>query len=168
MRLRLFGKCLYLLAAAGLSGVLFMTLPGAVFHRERPEIFGWSFAIVLSGSMEPAFSAGDLIIVHREEQYRTGDIITFTEEGEMVTHRIEGVTDQGFITKGDANKVPDDGVVSGDRIRGCVTAVIPGLGTAALFLRRPEGLLVMALLWAAFIWGGDMMRLLRGMGGTDE
>lgn len=130
-----------------------------IFHRENPELFGWSSAVVLSGSMEPAFSAGDLLLIHRKDSYRTGDIITFSENGALITHRIAKETGEGFITKGDANNVPDNSPVSAERISGKVTAVIPGAGTVLLFFGKPAGLLALFFVSGLLLWGEDILHL---------
>lgn len=56
--------------------------------QELPTIFGWSDAVVLSGSMEPTFSIGDLLVIHEEKTYQCGDIITFSDGAFVTTHRI--------------------------------------------------------------------------------
>lgn len=135
-----------------------------IFHQENPELFGWSFAVVLSGSMEPAFSAGDLLLIHRQDSYRQREIVTFSESGTLITHRIAEETEEGFVTKGDANNAPDENLVSTDRIYGKVAAVIPGVGKAVLFLRRPAGLLGILLLSGLLFWGGDIAQQFRKAG----
>ena len=59
-------------AAGVLSLILFMVLvllqlAVSVFSgRELPVLFGYSYLAVLSGSMEPAISAGDLLVISRQ------------------------------------------------------------------------------------------------------
>lgn len=67
--------------------------------QELPTIFGWSDAVVLSGSMEPTFSIGDLLVIHEEKTYQCGDIITFSDGAFVTTHRIVEETAEGFITR---------------------------------------------------------------------
>ena len=45
--------------------------------KKSPTIFGFSVAVVASGSMEPALSVDDLIFNRAQESYEEGDIITF-------------------------------------------------------------------------------------------
>ena len=40
-----------------------------IFHNDSPAILGYRTAVVLTGSMEPAIRADDLVIVHRQETY---------------------------------------------------------------------------------------------------
>lgn len=138
---------IFVIMMAALS--LWQVISVTVLKQEQPELFGYSHLAVLSGSMEPAISAGDLIIIHRQKEYDTGDIITFSEEGSYTTHRITGLENGTFRTRGDANNVEDERPVAGDRIRGRVILVIPAAGEILLFLRTPVGLLGILLLGAA-------------------
>ncbi len=114
--------------------------------QELPGMFGYSHLIVVSGSMEPALSPGDMILIRRESEYREGDVICFRDDGDFVTHRLVGRTADGAVTKGDANNIPDPEPVRPEQIAGRVVLVIPRLGSAALFLRTPGGILLAALL----------------------
>lgn len=85
--------------------------------EEVPTLGGYCPLIVLTGSMEPEISSGDMIICHTIEpsEVKTGDVISFFDpEGNglsVVTHRVvEIVQENGslsFRTKGDANNVED-------------------------------------------------------------
>lgn len=94
--------------------------------------------VVLSGSMEPAISPGDVVIVNevKPEAIDQGDVITFRRSGESIptTHRVIEVkeTDGGvqFVTKGDNNEAPDHTSVRGEQVAGRVPDLdIPGYGT---------------------------------------
>lgn len=116
-----------------------------VFKQSYPSFFGYSHAIVLTGSMEPTIKAGDLIIFKKQAEYSVGDIITFGLRGTCVTHRIIDKTESGFITQGDANNTPDLSTVPSDEILGEVQYVIPNGGNAILKLRSPIGLFVIIM-----------------------
>ncbi|MBD3858840.1 signal peptidase I [Bacillus sp. 28A-2] len=92
---------------------------------EDPQIFGYQFKQVLSGSMEPEFSAGSLIVVKHvtsPETLKKGDIITFQtkQDKSFVTHRIVGIKGNGankaFETKGDNNMYQDGTLVKADQV----------------------------------------------------
>lgn len=108
---------------------------------EHPTIFGWSWAVVISGSMEDTIQVDDLVVIHRQESYRAGDIITFHSGNTVVTHRIIGEDATGFITKGDANNAPDIHPVQPAHVIGKVVWVIGGVGTLIGYLRTPLGML---------------------------
>lgn len=105
--------------------------------------------VVQSGSMEPAIMTGDIIVVQTQEKYFINDVITFLsgENKRVVTHRIIEInSDNNFITKGDANRVGDDDVVSFSDVVGKVILVVPRLGFLVAFTQTTPGLVVMVLI----------------------
>lgn len=60
-----------------LSCNLYLVVMARAFGIENPTIFGYSTAVVVSGSTEPALSVDDLILNHTQDSYEEGDIITF-------------------------------------------------------------------------------------------
>ncbi len=149
MRKRL-GKIIQRVVLSLLGLVLALSLwqmaARAIFHQDPPYLFGYAQLTVLSGSMEPAFSAGDFLIIHKEADYRVGDVVTFQDEGALTTHRIVEESPRGFTTKGDFNNAQDFQPVPNERILGKVVLVVPGLGQAILFLRTPAGMTAILLL----------------------
>ena len=106
--------------------------------------------IVLTGSMEPAISAGDVIITVpiTKKMPQVDDVIAYQAKrfnGENVavfSHRIiDGDIENGFIMKGDANKSPDPQKPKAEDILGVVIFAIPFIGKLltpkALFLLIP-------------------------------
>jgi len=106
--------------------------------------------IVLTGSMEPSISAGDVIITTpiTRKVPKINDVVAYQAKrfnGEKVavfSHRIiGGDIENGFIMKGDANKSPDPQKPKGEDILGVVFFVIPFIGNLltpkALFLLIP-------------------------------
>lgn len=122
---------------------LYLIFMDRVMGAEHPAIFGYSAAVVASGSMEPALSVDDLILNHVQISYAEGDIITFQSGDSLTTHRIVEVTDTGYVTKGDANNAPDPDVVQSDAVTGRVIWAIPYAGSALAFLKTPLGMTVL-------------------------
>ena len=122
-----------------------------VTHEMQPTVLGWSWAEVLSGSMEPAISPGDLIVFHRQKEYKTGDIITFEGNTHGITHRIVEVLPEGYRTKGDNNNTEDEQLVPEDQVIGKVLLIIPCMGKILTFFRSPLGFGLLILLGAVFI-----------------
>lgn len=127
-----------------------------LFHQELPYILGYARLTVLSGSMEPAFSAGDWIVIHREDSYQVGDCISFWEDGSLMTHRIIARGPEGFTTKGDFNNVQDTRPVLADQIAGRVVLVIPSAGRLFLFWRSPWGMPVISALGLLLLFLPDV------------
>lgn len=122
----------YFIAARALTG-------------KNATLFGYSAAVVVSGSMTGTIDVDDMVIIHRQDSYSCGDIITYKSNSSLVTHRIQEITDDGYITKGDANNTPDAEVVTEDKIVGSVVTVIPKVGLLVSALRTPLGILSIVL-----------------------
>ena len=124
------------------------------YGKNIPTIFGFGCAVVETGSMEPSISAGDLIFIQEKEQYFVGDIITFfdSSHNEYVTHRIIFTSEQGYVTKGDANSGQDLFTVPQGAVVGKVIGVWGGGGSAVVFLQTPAGIFTF-ILSAAAVWG---------------
>ncbi len=123
--------------------VMIMTMinPGSY-----PDVFGFSTAVVTSGSMSPTIEVDELIIVKRAASYFEGDIVAFVgSSGKRTMHRIHQVTEEGFVTKGDANNAVDAYIVQHEDITGKVILHIPYVGKVTSFLRSPLGMFLIVL-----------------------
>lgn len=138
-----------------------MFINHVVLKKEVPQLFGYAQLVVLSGSMDPTLKVGDLIVVHEEQAYEEQDIITFRTETAPTTHRIVETKDTGFITKGDANNVEDEGIVTKNQIYGRVVMVIPKVGEWMLFMKQPVSMLIMILVLCVLLWGKDFIQLFK-------
>lgn len=78
-----------------------------VLHNEMPMPFGFGLSVVLSGSMEPTLSVNDLVAVVSAEEYRTGDVVVYQDGGDLIIHRIVWISEDQFVTQGDANDTAD-------------------------------------------------------------
>lgn len=110
-----------------------------------PMPFGVGAAVVLSGSMEPALSTGDLLFIAQKDTYEIGDIIVFQEGRIAVTHRLIDKTEEHFITKGDANNT-NDAPISPSQVKGKVVCAIPLVGYLVNAIKTPIGTLAIILL----------------------
>ena len=113
-----------------------------IFKVKVPTVFGYSSAVVLTGSMSGAIEPNDLIITHKQSEYQVGDIVTYQTGGTPVTHRIVAVNDNGYLTKGDANKT-DDGDIQKEYVVGKVVLIIPKIGAVGSFIKTPLGMLIL-------------------------
>ena len=107
--------------------------------------FGYGAAVVLSGSMEPELSKGDLIIVKETNSFFNNQIVVFQDGDSLVVHRIIEINDDQIITKGDANDIPDNPIDKG-RIKGEVIFNISYLGSVIEFIKTPIGTIVIIAL----------------------
>lgn len=119
------------------------------------EIIGYRTYTVLSGSMEPKFYPGDIVITKHKNKtdIKLNDIVTYKDsEGVVITHRIIKETPEGYITKGDNNNVEDAEILTKDNIIGEVKFSIPKIGYIMNFLSKPMVVAVEMFLLAGFIF----------------
>ena len=83
---------------------------------EKPNLFGYSTLIVVSGSMEPEYKVREFLIMKKVpfDSIKEGDIISFyydiTGNGrkELVTHRVINIKQDGtLVTRGDNASIYD-------------------------------------------------------------
>ena len=116
-----------------------------------PMPFGYGAAMVLSGSMEPTLSRGDLIIVKQTDgEFEKGDIVVFQDVRSLVVHKIVSVGEETVVTRGDANNA-DDGPILKENVLGEVIFWIPYLGSAVGFLKTPVGTVCVILAAIALV-----------------
>jgi len=118
-----------------LSLNLMTTKSGKLF-----ELIGYRSYTVLSGSMEPEFYPGDLVITKHKNKtdIQINDIVTYRDnDGVIITHRIIEETPEGYITKGDNNNVEDADILTKENIIGEVKFSIPKVGYIMNLLSKP-------------------------------
>lgn len=113
--------------------------------EKQPVIMGYSYAVVISGSMADTINTDDMIITRRADKYNVGDIIMFNSGTSVVTHRIADIVNGEYITKGDANNASDPDPVNISDIKGKVEVIIPEAGKLIYFFTTPAGMLIMVL-----------------------
>jgi len=105
-----------------------------------PRITGATPYVILTSSMEPKLPPGTLVVSRpvAPDEIGVGDVITYqlvSGEPEVVTHRVVSVGfttggDYQFITRGDANHLPDPAPVRSVQIRGRTWYAVPYVGRA--------------------------------------
>lgn len=158
---------------AGLLALLLIVVPFVVYAV--PGLVGaeGSF-VVLSGSMEPSISAGDVVVVDdaSPNSIEEGDVITYRRSGAdtPTTHRVVEITEQGgepaFVTKGDANDQPDPSPVSASRLIGVVVFTIPYIGYVVEFVNTPVGFLALVVVPFLLLLITEVLSTFGG--GTDD
>ncbi|MCY9184489.1 signal peptidase I [Bacillus sp. FSL K6-1012] len=120
----------------------------------EPAVFGYTLKSVLSGSMDPEFKTGSLILVKEitdVKKLQKGDVITFMQDADTaVTHRIIDMKKQGdhlsFQTKGDNNAAADSAPVSDENVRAQYTGFqLPYAGYMLHFASQPIGTAILLI-----------------------
>ncbi len=100
-------------------------------------LFSYEPIVILSNSMHPTFSKGDIIIYQKEKNnLNIGTIIVFENKNKTIIHRL--IADEGTIykTKGDNNKNVDNINISKKDIKGIYKFHIKYLGYPAIWLNN--------------------------------
>lgn len=110
-----------------------------------PMPLGFGVTVVLSGSMEPELSVGDLLIVVNSDTYGVDDVVVFQSGRTGIVHRIISIDGDTVITQGDANNVADS-PISVSQIKGVVTLSVPYLGYVVEVIKTPVGTVILLAL----------------------
>ena len=162
---------LRILAAAVTSMLLAAAAAVLLAIAIGPRLGLFQVETVLSGSMRPRFSPGDLLVVvpERVSDVRAGQVISYhipTGDHRVETHRIVRVAEPGphpvVITKGDANAAADPWRA---RLHGRtawrLVAVVPHLGSVIRTLRQPSFHVVAVLLIPLLLAAGALRSIWR-------
>ena len=112
------------------------------------RLLGYQCYTVISGSMEPEYSVGDLLYVKKVNvnNIKVDDPITFILNEDLVvaTHRVVRIDaeNQRFYTKGDANEIEDSEPVHFNNVIGVPQFSIPKLGYVSDFIQNPPGMYI--------------------------
>jgi signal peptidase len=129
---------LLVIVALLIGGNIYVLNASRLVGNTVPMPFGVGAAVVLSGSMEPELSVGDLLIISERESYEIDDVVVYQDSGMAITHRIVFIADNEIITRGDANNT-DDSPISREQIKGEVVLAIPFVGYAVNAIKTPIG-----------------------------
>ena len=123
---------------------LYFINAGKILGNQLPMPFGYGMANVLSGSMEPTFSKGTLLLVKDTQDVQEGDIVVYQSRDELIVHRIISLSGDEVITQGDANNVADE-PFDRSQIKGKVIGWIPLLGNVAALLKKPIAVIIILI-----------------------
>lgn len=122
-----------------------------------PKVMGNDIYAVMSGSMEPYYHVGSVVIVDKHftpEEIQVGDPITFRKgDNAIATHRVIEINEetQEFKTKGDANEVEDLAPVPFDNVIGKAGMSVPMVGYIPLYMRTKRGMFCIGAYVIVFI-----------------
>jgi signal peptidase I len=149
-----------------LSRGLLSALGGLVSTSLLPVLFGWHTAVVLSGSMEPRLTPGDIAVVRQvpADKLNPGQVLLVHDPdhpGRLRLHRLVAVRADGQLTlRGDANPHPDSSPVAKSAVLGVASLHVPWVALPDYWLqeRRFGALGVLALAGAAVLGGAFLHR----------
>ena len=141
----------YPIAIVILLLVLYMGYIKCIKHEKDVSIFGFRQYIVATGSMEPKYNVGDLIIIREtpEEEIKIGDIINYISENgaDTITHRVTDIIEKDgqtyYQTKGDNNNTEDPELVKYRQVNGKLVFKISKLGTIITNLLTGTGIAIL-------------------------
>lgn len=131
-----------------LSTVLVVLMIVCAVFLMGSRLIGFQCFNILSPSMEPLYSVGDLIYVKEVDPatIKEGDVITFVLNEDLLvgTHRVIRVDaeNQHLYTKGDANEIEDGAPVHFNNVIGVPKFSIPKLGYVSDFVQNPPGIYI--------------------------
>ena len=141
------------------------------FMGETPSFFGYNLYYILTGSMEPEISAGDIIVgkTVNTAELEVGDVVVYNgiegdTKGKVITHKITDIlTEEGetvFITKGNANSIADP-PVKPDQIISKMKFKIPFAGAVFSVVNSRIGFFIIIILPLGFLLVSEVISLVR-------
>jgi|GEM_PF-2307761 len=125
--------------------VLIVAVFLVISDNRRTAIFGFSFFIVVTDSMEPRLQVGEFIVVRATDplDLEVDDMITFWHGDLLITHAIVEVQSNRVIARGDKAPAHQTETVYHDAIIGRVVAQSMSMGVAVMFLTSWQGLVLL-------------------------
>ena len=128
-----------------------------ILKQKIIRIGDYSIFVVLTGSMQPTISPGEMILIKNQGQYNEGDIVTYLDEDNFfITHRIIQINDSTCITQGDNNNIQDL-PFDKNNILGSVIYHSKVLGFFILYLLKPLTIIYLGIL-LIFIFKDDFFK----------
>ena len=133
------------------SLVIYVGYMKYIKHENDINIFGFRTYMVATGSMEPEYSIGDMIIIKEtpKEKIKAGDVINYISEdkADTITHRVIEVEEkQGqtyYKTKGDNNNSEDPEPINYNQVQGVLVFKISKLGKVITKLLTGTGITIL-------------------------
>jgi len=117
--------------------------------------------VVESGSMEPAIKTGSVCFINKRANYdnmQVGDIIAFKiDDNAFATHRIYEITENGFVTKGDANAGIDNVITTRDNFIGKNVFSIPNAGFIIKTMQTARGRIIIGTVVIILLTAGILL-----------
>jgi signal peptidase I len=148
--IRVFTSIIFFFGISLLLTMVFYFIQAKGNIEKVPSILGYRALTVLSNSMQPIFSAGDIILIKNNQEPKVNDIITYKHpDGILVSHRVIQIVKKNgrtlYKTKGDNNNVDDHILIPSKDILGIEKMIIPKAGFAAKFVSSPIGISIFVI-----------------------
>src|SRR4051794_77478 len=134
------------LSRAALTSLVLSSVGVFLFIGLLPRTGTYRTLTVLSGSMEPAFKPGDMVVATpiSNDALKIGDVLVYAipiGDHHVESHRVVKIVSRkplSVVTKGDANEEADPWTaqLDGDRVW-TVRRAVPYVGQGILWLRSP-------------------------------
>ncbi|WGI17117.1 signal peptidase I [Methanonatronarchaeum sp. AMET-Sl] len=154
--------------------ILVCLLAPAIVYAVPMVVTGDHSFIVLSDSMEPTLSRGDIVVVKdvAPESVEIGDVITFSfGEDKIVTHRVVDIEETEerllFVTKGDAMTSEDLNPVLEENLIGSMLFSIPFYGYLLYYVNSIYGLVLFIIVPAVLLVGMEIRDMVRSKNNDD-
>ncbi|HEV7870430.1 MAG TPA: LamG-like jellyroll fold domain-containing protein [Modestobacter sp.] len=126
------------LAVSTLSRIVLGALGLLLAASVLPALVGWQSSVVMSGSMAPTFTTGDVAVVRpvTTSALEPGQVLLVDDPdvpGQLRLHRLVAVEAGGLQLKGDANPAADGSLVDPGTVHGVVTLGLPLVGEPAVW-----------------------------------
>lgn len=138
-----------------IAGIILITILAGykkyVKHENNISILGFRQYVVATGSMEPEYNIGDLIVIREttKEQIKIGDVINYISETgiDTITHRVVDIIQKDgqtyYKTKGDNNNSVDPELVNYSQVKGILVFKISKLGTVITKMFTGTGITIL-------------------------
>jgi signal peptidase len=130
------------------------------------SLLGWQFNPVMSGSMDPVFKVGDVIVSQQVDpaNVQVGDIVTYrsSEFGKVVVHRVVEKCEGDslyFITKGDSNEYIDPYPVPAENVMNKIGFHIPYLGHVSNLIKSGPWVILLFALPLLLLFGRQIQSI---------
>ena len=122
-----------------------------ILNKDYPNLFGYTFFEIVSGSMSPTIEKGDMILVKLDTDYNVGDIVSYKDNNSIITHRIVEKTDNYYVTKGDANNTLDNPIKE-EQILGKTVKIVSKAFIFAKVFTTPKVMLMCLITITLMCW----------------
>ncbi len=99
-------------------------------------LFKYESIAIISNSMSPTFTRGDLVIYEKDSPITNQDIIIYQSDDKIIVHRVLTQNNNYYITKGDANNSHDLNKITKKDIKGVYKFHLKYLGFPAIWLKE--------------------------------